>query len=72
MQCTMRSSLFVQCTIVARPPLRIEAAIVVGDSIWDILAAVRCRAFGVGLLSGGYAAEKLRLVAEPGWPLALI
>jgi phosphoglycolate phosphatase-like HAD superfamily hydrolase len=38
----------------------IEAAIVVGDSIWDMLAAARCRAFGVGLLSGGYGAEELR------------
>jgi HAD superfamily hydrolase (TIGR01509 family) len=31
----------------------IETAVVVGDSIWDMLAAVRCRALGVGLLSGG-------------------
>ena len=39
---------------------RIENAIVVGDSIWDMLAASRCRALGVGLLSGGYGAEELR------------
>src|SRR4051812_37781936 len=32
----------------------IETAVVVGDAIWDMLAAVRCRALGVGLLSGGY------------------
>ncbi len=38
----------------------IEAAVVVGDSIWDMLAATRCRALGVGLLSGGYGAEELR------------
>jgi HAD superfamily hydrolase (TIGR01509 family) len=38
----------------------IETAIVVGDSIWDMLAATRCRALGVGLLSGGYGAEELR------------
>ena len=38
----------------------IEAAVVVGDAIWDMLAAVRCRALGVGLLSGGYGAEELR------------
>jgi HAD superfamily hydrolase (TIGR01509 family) len=38
----------------------IEAAIVVGDSIWDMLAAARCRALGIGLLSGGYGAEELR------------
>ncbi len=38
----------------------IESAVVVGDAIWDMLAAVRCRALGVGLLSGGYGAEELR------------
>ncbi|PDT53389.1 MULTISPECIES: HAD family hydrolase [Sinorhizobium] len=38
----------------------IETAVVVGDSIWDMLAAVRCRALGVGLLSGGYGLEELR------------
>ena len=29
----------------------IQTAMVVGDSIWDMLAATRCRALGVGLLS---------------------
>ncbi|HLZ04923.1 MAG TPA: HAD family hydrolase [Bradyrhizobium sp.] len=38
----------------------IERAIVVGDSIWDMLAATRCRALGVGLLSGGYGSDELR------------
>ncbi|MBV9563555.1 MAG: HAD family hydrolase [Bradyrhizobium sp.] len=38
----------------------IERAIVVGDSIWDMLAATRCRALGVGFLSGGYGADELR------------
>jgi HAD superfamily hydrolase (TIGR01509 family) len=38
----------------------IERAIVVGDSIWDMLAATRCRALGVGLLSGGYGPDELR------------
>ncbi len=37
----------------------IETAVVVGDSIWDMLAARRCRALGVGLLSGGYGTEEL-------------
>ena len=37
-----------------------DTAFVVGDSIWDMLAATRCRALGVGLLSGGYGADKLR------------
>ncbi len=37
-----------------------ERAVVVGDSIWDILAAIRCRALAVGLLSGGYGTEELQ------------
>jgi len=31
----------------------------VGDSVWDLLAARRARALGVGLLSGGYGEEEL-------------
>ncbi len=38
----------------------IETAIVVGDSIWDMLAAARCRALGVGVLRGGYGPDELR------------
>jgi HAD superfamily hydrolase (TIGR01509 family) len=38
----------------------IEHSVVVGDSIWDLLAARRARALGVGLLSGGYGDEKLQ------------
>jgi HAD superfamily hydrolase (TIGR01549 family) len=38
----------------------IETAVVVGDAVWDMLAATRCRALGVGLLSGGYGADELR------------
>ena len=37
----------------------IERSVVVGDSIWDLLAARRAHALGVGLLSGGYGAEEL-------------
>jgi phosphoglycolate phosphatase-like HAD superfamily hydrolase len=37
----------------------IEQAVVVGDSIWDMLAARRCRALGVGVLSGGYGLDEL-------------
>jgi HAD superfamily hydrolase (TIGR01509 family) len=37
-----------------------QDAVVVGDSIWDMLAAVRCRALPVGLLSGGYGVDELR------------
>jgi HAD superfamily hydrolase (TIGR01509 family) len=33
---------------------------VVGDSIWDLLAAQRAGALGVGLLSGGYGREELQ------------
>jgi HAD superfamily hydrolase (TIGR01509 family) len=34
-------------------------ALVIGDSIWDMLAAQRARALGVGLLSGGYGQDEL-------------
>ena len=37
----------------------IEHSVVVGDSIWDLLAARRARALGVGLMSGGYGQEEL-------------
>jgi phosphoglycolate phosphatase-like HAD superfamily hydrolase len=37
----------------------VSDSVVVGDSIWDLLAARRARALGVGLLSGGYGREEL-------------
>jgi HAD superfamily hydrolase (TIGR01509 family) len=37
----------------------ITNSVVVGDSVWDMLAARRARALGVGLLSGGYGGEEL-------------
>jgi phosphoglycolate phosphatase-like HAD superfamily hydrolase len=37
----------------------IETASIVGDSVWDMLAACRARALGIGLLSGGYGQEEL-------------
>lgn len=37
----------------------IEDSVVVGDSVWDLLAARRARALGVGLLSGGYGQDEL-------------
>jgi HAD superfamily hydrolase (TIGR01549 family) len=37
----------------------IESCVVVGDSVWDLLAARRARALGVGVLSGGYGREEL-------------
>jgi HAD superfamily hydrolase (TIGR01509 family) len=44
----------------ARLGAPIETALVVGDSIWDMLAAIRCRALGVGLQSGGYGCDELQ------------
>lgn len=37
----------------------ITDSIVIGDSVWDLLAAGRRRALGVGLLSGGYGQDEL-------------
>jgi len=50
----------------------IEDSVVVGDSVWDLLAARRARALGVGLLSGGYGEGELeragayRVYEDPG------
>jgi phosphoglycolate phosphatase-like HAD superfamily hydrolase len=43
----------------ARLHVGIETAFIVGDSVWDMLAALRARALGIGLLSGGYGQEEL-------------
>jgi HAD superfamily hydrolase (TIGR01509 family) len=49
---------------------------VVGDSVWDLLAARRAEAIGIGLLSGGYGREELeragayRVYADPADLLA--
>jgi HAD superfamily hydrolase (TIGR01509 family) len=51
-------------------------AMVVGDSVWDLLAARRAGALGVGLMSGGYGREELeragayRVYADPAEMLA--
>ena len=37
----------------------IEDCLVIGDAIWDMLAARRCKATGIGLLSGGYDTGEL-------------
>ena len=37
----------------------IEMSTVVGDAVWDMLAARRARSLGIGLLSGGYGQEEL-------------
>lgn len=35
---------------------------VIGDSVWDLLAARRAGALGVGVLSGGYGRDELQAV----------
>jgi histidinol phosphatase-like enzyme len=51
--------------------VNVETASVVGDSVWDMLAARRARSLGIGLLSGGYGMEELergrayRVFADP-------
>ena len=37
----------------------VQHTVVVGDSVWDLLAARRTNALGVGLLSGGYGQDEL-------------
>ncbi|HEX7815580.1 HAD family hydrolase [Dyella sp.] len=46
-------------TAAERLGIDIQRSLVVGDSIWDMLAAQRCRALGIGLLSGGYGQQEL-------------
>jgi HAD superfamily hydrolase (TIGR01509 family) len=46
-------------TAARRLGVDVSEAVVVGDSVWDLLAAHRARALGVGLLSGGYGQEEL-------------
>jgi HAD superfamily hydrolase (TIGR01509 family) len=58
--------------------VRPEDAMVVGDSVWDLLAARRAGSLGVGLMSGGYGREELeragayRVYADPAEMLARI
>jgi HAD superfamily hydrolase (TIGR01549 family) len=46
-------------TAAERLGVDIHDSIVVGDSVWDLLAARRARALGIGFLSGGYGREEL-------------
>jgi HAD superfamily hydrolase (TIGR01509 family) len=46
-------------TAAQRLNVPIETSVVVGDSVWDLLAARRAHALGVGLLSGGYGQDEL-------------
>jgi HAD superfamily hydrolase (TIGR01509 family) len=64
--------------LAAAARLGVEArnAFVVGDSVWDLLAARRAGAIGIGVLSGGYGREELeragayRVYADPADLLA--
>src|SRR5437588_6103728 len=46
-------------TAAERLGVPIGDSVVVGDSVWDLLAARRARALGLGLLSGGYGQDEL-------------
>lgn len=46
-------------TAAERLGVAIETASVVGDSVWDMLAARRARALAIGLQSGGYGVDEL-------------
>jgi HAD superfamily hydrolase (TIGR01509 family) len=46
-------------TAAERLKVSIETSVVVCDSVWDLLAARRAHALGVGLLSGGYGQDEL-------------
>jgi phosphoglycolate phosphatase-like HAD superfamily hydrolase len=56
--------------------VKIQHCMVVGDSVWDLLAARRAGALGVGVLSGGYGEDELiragayRVYADPADLLA--
>jgi HAD superfamily hydrolase (TIGR01549 family) len=46
-------------TAAERIGVDIRDSMVVGDSVWDLLAARRADALGIGVLSGGYGREEL-------------
>lgn len=50
--------LFIECArrLEAEP----EDCYVIGDAVWDLLAARRARMLSIGLLSGGYGADELQ------------
>jgi len=49
--------LFLACQ--SRLSVAIEECYVVGDAVWDLLAARRARMFSVGVLTGGYGEDEL-------------
>jgi phosphoglycolate phosphatase-like HAD superfamily hydrolase len=50
--------LFVECA--RRLGVEPDDCYVVGDAVWDLLAARRARMLSIGLLSGGYGADELQ------------
>ena len=46
-------------TAAAEIGVDVSDSVVVGDSVWNLLAARRARALGIGLLSGGYGRDEL-------------
>jgi HAD superfamily hydrolase (TIGR01509 family) len=50
--------LFNECA--ARLEVDPEECYVIGDAVWDLLAARRARMLSIGLLSGGYGADELQ------------
>ena len=59
-----------------RMGVSVEDLVIVGDSVWDLLAARRARALGIAVLSGGYgraeleAAGAYRIYEDPAELLA--
>jgi HAD superfamily hydrolase (TIGR01509 family) len=68
--------LFLACQ--ARLGVRPDQCYVIGDAVWDLLAARRAAMLGIGLLSGGYGQEELyqagayRVYANPAELLSSI
>jgi HAD superfamily hydrolase (TIGR01509 family) len=50
--------LFLECA--SRLQADAEECYVIGDAVWDLLAARRARMLSIGLLSGGYGADELQ------------
>ena len=50
--------LFIECA--RRLGVEPEDCYVIGDAVWDLLAARRARMLSIGLLSGGYGADELQ------------
>ena len=50
--------LFIECA--SRLDVEPEDCYVIGDAVWDLLAARRARMLSIGLLSGGYGADELQ------------